>query len=159
MGTTNGGSGSPSFASFGSSSHTRPLACDCICNNCEGRLRRATLGVPPLSVPKCRLCVRLCLLCHAHLQSAVVLSPSRPHSISAARQDQGGKPFFVGATAGTTVLGAYDPFDSIGPICRRHGVWHHVDACWGGGALLSEKHRRRQTAGTCFAFRFMVELV
>mmetsp|Transcript_18208 Transcript_18208/g.50698 ORF Transcript_18208/g.50698 Transcript_18208/m.50698 type:complete len:576 (+) Transcript_18208:39-1766(+) len=56
-------------------------------------------------------------------------------------KSQGFKPFFVGATAGTTVLGAYDPFDKIDTICKRHGLWHHVDACWGGGALLSERHR------------------
>jgi len=54
---------------------------------------------------------------------------------------KGFKPFFVGSTAGTTVLGAYDPFDKISDICQRHGLWHHVDGCWGGGALLSEMHR------------------
>jgi len=37
------------------------------------------------------------------------------------------------------VLGAYDPFNEIADICQRHGMWQHVDACWGGGALLSEK--------------------
>merc|ERR1712187_693624 len=54
---------------------------------------------------------------------------------------EGGKPFFVGSTAGTTVLGAYDPFDEIADICQEHGMWQHVDACWGGGALVSEKYR------------------
>jgi len=53
----------------------------------------------------------------------------------------GRKPFFVGSTAGTTVIGAYDPLDAISDLCQKHGLWHHVDACWGGGALLSEKHR------------------
>mmetsp|Transcript_115637 Transcript_115637/g.332096 ORF Transcript_115637/g.332096 Transcript_115637/m.332096 type:complete len:539 (+) Transcript_115637:108-1724(+) len=53
----------------------------------------------------------------------------------------GGKPFFVGSIAGTTVLGAYDPFDRVAEICRRHGLWHHVDGCWGGGAFLSKTHR------------------
>ena len=45
-------------------------------------------------------------------------------------------PFFCGSTAGTTVLGAYDPFDRVNEICQRHEMWHHVDACWGGGAML-----------------------
>ena len=36
-------------------------------------------------------------------------------------------PFFVGATAGTTVLGAFDPFTEIAAICKRHGIWFHVD--------------------------------
>jgi glutamate/tyrosine decarboxylase-like PLP-dependent enzyme len=54
---------------------------------------------------------------------------------------EGGKPFFVGATSGTTVLGAYDPLEEIAEICKRHGLWMHVDGCWGGAVLFSEKHR------------------
>jgi glutamate/tyrosine decarboxylase-like PLP-dependent enzyme len=50
-------------------------------------------------------------------------------------------PFFVGATAGTTVLGAFDPFEEIAAVCARHGVWLHVDGAWGGGALFSKKLR------------------
>lgn len=40
---------------------------------------------------------------------------------------QGAKPFFVCATCGTTVLGAFDPLDGIADICQRHGLWFHVD--------------------------------
>lgn len=36
-------------------------------------------------------------------------------------------PFFVNATAGTTVLGAFDPIDSIAAVCEKHGIWLHVD--------------------------------
>lgn len=50
-------------------------------------------------------------------------------------------PFFVGTTAGTTVLGAFDPFEEIAAVCKRHGVWMHVDGCWGAAALLSPTHR------------------
>ena len=53
----------------------------------------------------------------------------------------GKKPFYVGATAGTTVLGAYDPFDAIADVCAEHGVWLHVDGAWGGAAMLSRKHK------------------
>jgi len=53
----------------------------------------------------------------------------------------GGVPFFVGATAGTTVLGAYDPFNEIAEVCEKHDIWFHIDACWGGSALLSRKWR------------------
>uniref|UniRef100_A0ABM5GPF6 Acidic amino acid decarboxylase GADL1 isoform X1 n=1 Tax=Pogona vitticeps TaxID=103695 RepID=A0ABM5GPF6_9SAUR len=55
---------------------------------------------------------------------------------------EGSAPFFVSATAGTTVLGAFDPLDEIADICERHDLWLHVDASWGGSALLSRKHRR-----------------
>lgn len=51
----------------------------------------------------------------------------------------------VNATCGTTVLGAYDPVRRISDVCKRHGdIWLHVDACWGGAVLLSDKLRSVQ---------------
>ena len=41
--------------------------------------------------------------------------------------EQGKIPFFVNATAGTTVLGAYDPLDPIADICSKYKMWLHVD--------------------------------
>ncbi|XP_042696425.1 acidic amino acid decarboxylase GADL1 isoform X2 [Chrysemys picta bellii] len=55
---------------------------------------------------------------------------------------KGAAPFLVCATAGTTVLGAFDPLDKIADICEKHGLWLHVDASWGGSALMSRKHRK-----------------
>lgn len=40
---------------------------------------------------------------------------------------QGFVPFFVSATAGTTVYGAFDPLIAISDICRKYSVWMHVD--------------------------------
>ncbi|CAF1259595.1 unnamed protein product [Didymodactylos carnosus] len=54
-------------------------------------------------------------------------------------QQQGLKVFFVGITAGTTVLGAFDPIDEIAQICQKYNIWLHVDGAWGGSALLSSK--------------------
>ncbi|XP_048448545.1 acidic amino acid decarboxylase GADL1, partial [Rhincodon typus] len=54
---------------------------------------------------------------------------------------EGALPFIVVATAGTTVLGAFDPLNEIADICEARGIWFHVDASWGGGALISRKHR------------------
>lgn len=53
----------------------------------------------------------------------------------------GEKPFYVCCTEGTTVLGAYDPIEPCLEITRKHNMWLHVDAAWGGGALLSNKHK------------------
>ncbi|XP_073824673.1 glutamate decarboxylase-like protein black [Musca autumnalis] len=50
-------------------------------------------------------------------------------------------PLMVSATAGTTVLGAYDNLEQIADLCAQHGMWMHVDAAWGGGALMSPIHR------------------
>ena len=53
----------------------------------------------------------------------------------------GKMPFFVGATAGTTVRGVFDPIKEINKICKDYGLWFHIDGSWGGSVLLSEKHR------------------
>ena len=54
---------------------------------------------------------------------------------------EGAKPFLVSATAGTTVLGAFDPINDIANLCEKYNLWLHVDCAWGGGALMSQKHR------------------
>ncbi len=50
-------------------------------------------------------------------------------------------PFFIGATAGTTLLGAFDPFNEISEIAKKFGLWMHVDGSFGGSIILSEKYR------------------
>jgi len=68
----------------------------------------------------------------------------RPDALEAAIlrvKEEGKDPLVVNATIGTTVLGAFDPLPDIADVCQRHGLWLHVDACWGGSALLSDTHR------------------
>lgn len=56
-------------------------------------------------------------------------------------REKGQDPFMVAATAGTTVLGAFDPIEDIADVCKKYELYLHVDAAWGGGALMSPKYR------------------
>ncbi|CDQ65649.1 unnamed protein product [Oncorhynchus mykiss] len=67
--------------------------------------------------------------------------PAELESSILTAKDQGCVPFYVNATAGTTVYGAFDPLNAIADICESHGLWLHVDAAWGGGLLMSKRHR------------------
>ena len=54
---------------------------------------------------------------------------------------QGLVPMAVVATAGTTDFGVVDPLPEIAEVCRRHGVWLHVDGAYGGGLMTSLRYR------------------
>jgi glutamate/tyrosine decarboxylase-like PLP-dependent enzyme len=53
---------------------------------------------------------------------------------------QGYVPGIIIATAGTTVLAAFDPIAEIANIARKEKIWLHVDASYGGSALMSPEH-------------------
>ncbi len=54
----------------------------------------------------------------------------------------GRKPFCVVATAGTTNSGAIDDIAAIASLCRREGLWLHLDGAYGASAAFSDTHRR-----------------
>ena len=54
---------------------------------------------------------------------------------------EGAFPLLVAATAGTTVLGAFDEITPLSSICKQYGLWLHVDGAWGGPAIFSKKLR------------------
>ncbi len=58
-------------------------------------------------------------------------------------RDAGVRPIAVIATAGTTNTGAIDDLAAIAEVCRRRGVWLHVDAAYGGPAILTDEYRDR----------------
>jgi aromatic-L-amino-acid decarboxylase len=58
-------------------------------------------------------------------------------------REEGAAPIAVVATAGTTATGALDPLADIAAVSGEAGTWLHVDACYGGGAILLEPMRSR----------------
>ncbi|MBC7790199.1 MAG: aminotransferase class V-fold PLP-dependent enzyme [Anaerolineae bacterium] len=50
-------------------------------------------------------------------------------------------PLAVIANAGTTNTGAVDPLGAIASICERERIWFHIDAAYGGFAILTERGR------------------
>ena len=59
----------------------------------------------------------------------------------AADRAAGATPVMVCATVGTTSSGAVDPVRAIGEVCRREGIWLHVDAAHAGSATICPEHR------------------
>lgn len=54
---------------------------------------------------------------------------------------EGRTPFLIVGTAGTTGGGLVDPLDALATIAAQRGVWFHVDAAWGGSAMLVPRLR------------------
>ena len=50
-------------------------------------------------------------------------------------------PTYVNATAGTTVLGAFDPIDKIADITEKYKIWLHVDGAYAGSVIFSDKYK------------------
>ncbi len=52
-------------------------------------------------------------------------------------------PLMVIASAGTTDTGAIDPLDEIGRIAKKHELWYHVDAAYGGFFMLTDEGKEK----------------
>ncbi len=53
----------------------------------------------------------------------------------------GGLPVMVNLTAGTTVLGSFDPIRPVSAICKKHKLWLHVDGAYCGSVMFSKKYK------------------
>ncbi len=66
--------------------------------------------------------------------------PALENAIAADRAN-GIKPACVIATAGTTNTGAMDNLTAVAEICRREGMWFHVDGCIGAFLRLASANK------------------
>lgn len=71
------------------------------------------------------------------------MDPSALRDLVVRAKAEGRTPLYVNATAGTTVLGSYDPFEAIAAVCREFNLWLHIDASWGGPAVFSPAQRHK----------------
>jgi glutamate/tyrosine decarboxylase-like PLP-dependent enzyme len=56
-------------------------------------------------------------------------------------RDAGLRPFAVVGTAGTVSTGAVDPLAELADLCAEEELWFHVDAAYGGPAMLADDLR------------------
>ena len=49
------------------------------------------------------------------------------------------QPFLIIGTAGTTVMGAFDPFDDLAKLAQEYGLWFHIDGAYCGSVIFSER--------------------
>lgn len=72
-----------------------------------------------------------------------------PAAVEAALADpaDGTTPFMVVGVAGNCRTTGLDDLTALADVCRRYGVWFHVDACHGGSLIFSERLRRRHLQG------------
>ncbi|MFO7922733.1 MAG: pyridoxal-dependent decarboxylase [Bacteroidales bacterium] len=80
-------------------------------------------------------------LCHIETDANYAMRPDKLEKAIADDIRAGMKPACVIATIGTTSSTAVDPLPETGLICRKYGVWLHVDAAMTGTAAILEEKR------------------
>jgi len=51
-------------------------------------------------------------------------------------------PFCLIASAGTTNTGTVDPLQELATICKKENLWYHIDAAYGGAAILANSGKQ-----------------
>lgn len=69
------------------------------------------------------------------------MDPSKLEQMIASDIANGYKPVMVNLTAGTTVMGAFDPIRPTREICDKFNMWLHVDGAYCGSVLFSDKYK------------------
>jgi L-2,4-diaminobutyrate decarboxylase len=69
------------------------------------------------------------------------MDPAALAGALATAASEGLVPMAVVGTAGTTDFGAVDPLADLAALAGAYGAWFHVDAAYGGGLMVSNRHR------------------
>lgn len=78
-------------------------------------------------ISKCKQCKHHLELEYALLSIRGRMNPQKLKEMIDTHRAEGRLPFFVNCTAGTTVMGAFDPIQEIADICQENNIWMHVD--------------------------------
>lgn len=69
------------------------------------------------------------------------MDPSKLEQLIAEDVKNGFAPIMVNLTAGTTVMGAFDPIREVRQVCDKYNMWLHVDGAYCGSVIFSEKYK------------------
>jgi glutamate/tyrosine decarboxylase-like PLP-dependent enzyme len=84
-----------------------------------------------------------CILRYVKLDSGYRMVASELENLIAEDKKNGLNPCMIIASAGTTDVGAIDPLNEIGDIAKRHKLWFHVDAAYGGFFILTNEGKKK----------------
>ncbi|HSY76372.1 MAG TPA: aminotransferase class V-fold PLP-dependent enzyme [Bacteroidia bacterium] len=83
-----------------------------------------------------------CVTRHLPLDEGYRIKSAELEKLIIADKEKGLIPFLVVASAGTTDTGSVDPLTTIGEIAKKHSLWYHVDAAYGGYFLLTDHGKK-----------------
>ncbi len=83
------------------------------------------------------------VLRHVALDAKRRIDPAALETQIEADKQAGLNPWLVVASAGTTDTGAIDPFEAISVIAKKHELWYHIDAAYGGFFMLTQEGKQK----------------
>lgn len=107
----------------------------------DDKIRRAVIYLSEQTHHCVHKAIRICGLKNAIIRNCALDSGFRIDDKALEEQiirdkKDGLIPFLIVASAGSTDVGAMDPLDRIGDISKKHDLWFHVDAAYGGFFIL-----------------------
>jgi aromatic-L-amino-acid/L-tryptophan decarboxylase len=117
------------------------VARECHLPGASGRVAYAT-GQAHSSVGRALATLGLPAAQEIEVDDGYRMRPDRVDEAASADRAAGRLPWCVIAAAGATSTGAVDDLAELARVCRRHGMWLHVDGAYGGFLGLTDRGRR-----------------